>query len=876
MNKKILIFLTIVLVYGLNLFAIDKQTINTDWSFALEGQAPFTIDVPHTWNKDDAFSDNGAFRGTAVYSKNIYLNETHNNKCIYLQFDGVNAFADCFVNDQYVGSHKGGYTAFRFDITNVAVQGQNRIKVIVNNELNPNYPPLDGDFTMFGGIYRDVHLIVANPLHFDMDNMASSGVFVTTPNVSKSEATVHVKTNVSTSNTSKELVTIRAELFDANNKKVSGYRNSYKITESKDISFDMPEVTDPHLWSPNSPYLYRLRVDVIDASGDIQDSRNETIGLRWFSVDAKKGFFLNGEHLKLVGVNRHQDFSGYGNALPDGAHLKDMKRIKEMGSNFLRIAHYPQDHTILEECDRLGILACVEVPLNNKNNVFSDIYWENTMERQREMVRQSFNHPSVVIWAMLNECLLRYKGRKPYDPNEAYLKRTGEFADAINTLLKKEDPDRLTMIVNSEKPDIHLAANTCATPDIIGWNLYHNWYGLELFDASLNEFVDKAHAMFPGKAFMITEYGAGADPRITCTTPHRWDYSLEYQVLVQKYFMETILDREDVIGGTVWNYADFASTVRQDTDPNINSKGLMTNDRKAKPAYYYYETLLNDEPTVRIASRNQTHRSAVEDELGSNIVTRTIEVFSNKGEVTLFHNGHNIGTASVDRHNAATFTVPFVDGRNELYAQSTHADDRVVIDYDIVSCNAQELPTMLNISMGDHRYYQSRNTVGDIYLPEQPYTKGSWGYIGGDAVIKNGLPSVGTAMNIYRTEDDPIFQSHREGIEAFRFDVADGSYEITMLWMEPNTAERSAPLVYELQEGKAIEQDIDDAARSFDVVINGQTLLKAFDIGQIYKPRTAVIKKFEVDVRNNEGINIDFNAIQGKTIISGISLRKIR
>ncbi|NOU61939.1 glycoside hydrolase family 2 TIM barrel-domain containing protein [Marinifilum caeruleilacunae] len=856
--------------------AINSYTINENWQFALEGKAWKTVNLPHTWNAEDAFGDQAYYRGTGIYKKKLSIDSAQVSKALFIQFDGVNAFADLFINDQFVGQHIGGYTAFRFDISNFVHIGENDVKLIVNNELNPNYPPLDGDFTMFGGIYRDAQLIEANKLHIDLDNLSSSGVFIRQKNVSEKNADIFITSKIVNKSEFAKVAELRARIMDANNQVVSTYSKKIKIKPNDQLAIEgkLSSLKNPKLWSPDQPYLYKIIVELYDEDNQELDSRIEPLGIRWFSVDPDKGFYLNGKALKLVGVNRHQDFFGYGNAVPDEAHLKDMRLIKEMGSNFLRIAHYPQDKMILEECDRLGILCCVEVPLNNKNNVFSDEYWQNSMLRQQEMVRQSFNHPSIVIWAMLNECLLRTKLRPPYDPEDEYLKKTGEFAAAINSLLKEEDEDRLTMIVNSEKPDIHLAAGTGLTPDIIGWNLYHCWYGEEKFDNTLNDFITRMHQQFPAKGLMITEYGAGADPRISCEDPHRWDFSREYQVKVHKHFMETILGREDVMGGEVWNFADFASGVRQDTDPNINSKGLMTHDRIPKDAYHYYHVMLSDKPIVRIASGEYKQRIGIEDKTGAETCTQKIEVFGKGGDIKLTINGKLIGTKTPDQHNSAVFKVPFINGLNQLEAKCGDVADMVDIHFNLVPFDLDLYAGKINISVGDHRQFVSREPAGQAFVPEKEYTPGSWGYIGGKAIIKNGLPSVGTALNIYRTKDDPLYQSHREDIQAFQFDVNPGYFEINLLFMEPNTKLKKKPLVYELGKGRKRKEKLEK--RVFDVLVNGMLVLKNFNIVEEAGARSAMEKKINVEVKNDKGIRIEFVSVEGSTILSGISLRKIR
>lgn len=167
--------------------------------------------------------------------------------------------------------------------------------------------------------------------------------------------------------------------------------------------------------------------------------------MRWYRFDAAEGFFLNGKHLKLISTNRNQDFPGLGNALPNALHERDVELIKQLGGNFLRVSHYPQDPAVLRACNRLGILASVEIPIVNAITG-SEAFM------QTEMIRQGFNHPSVIIWTYMNEVLLRLPEgiRRDNEPGRAYLTKVAELARQLEALTRREDPARYTMIVNHD------------------------------------------------------------------------------------------------------------------------------------------------------------------------------------------------------------------------------------------------------------------------------------------------------------------------------------------------------------------------------------------------------------------------------------------
>jgi beta-galactosidase len=312
---------------------------------------------------------------------------------------------ELFVNGKSAGTHQGGYTRFCFDITNlVSFDAQNVFAVKVNNAFNENIPPLTADFTFFGGIYRDVYLIVTEKQHISTTHFASSGVFITTPKVTDKEASMTVKTLIVNHEIEAKkliveniIISPKAEIVCKTRNIVNLAKNTTQTIEQKDIV-----VQKPMLWSPDSPSLYSVLTRIYDAkTNKLLDQVSNPLGFRWFEFSAEKGFAINGKSLKLIGTNRHQCFEGLGNALPDEIHVRDIKLLKEMGANFLRISHYPQDPTVMEMCDKLGIICSVEIPIVN-TITDNEAFTKNCLTMAREMVMQDFNRPSVLIWAYMN------------------------------------------------------------------------------------------------------------------------------------------------------------------------------------------------------------------------------------------------------------------------------------------------------------------------------------------------------------------------------------------------------------------------------------------------------------------------------------------
>ncbi|MGF1923504.1 MAG: glycoside hydrolase family 2 protein, partial [Bacteroidia bacterium] len=406
--------------------------INQVWSFAKESDQNWQkVNLPHTWNAFDVMDDEpGYYRGIGKYKKRLVLKPEWKTKQLYLKFEAANQETEVYLNGVKIGGHKGGYTAFIIPLANLKFNGTDQLEVKVNNQYNESIAPLTGDFTFFGGIYRTVSLVVVDKLHFSDRDYASTGVFVQAKNVSTQQAEVLVNGNLSNSSNADRSLKIISVLSDHNGKKIGESNLSLIVDGGKEISFTLPElhVSKPSLWSPAQPYLYKLSTRIVDGiSGKIIDELQSVVGLRFFSFDVDKGFFLNGEPFKLIGASRHQDFAGMGNAVPTHLQVKDVHLLKEMGGNFLRVAHYPQDQAVLEACDRLGILASVEIPIVNEITE-SDAFTANAKQMQLEMIKQNFNHPSVIIWAYMNEVLLKMRHNNDPDRKLKYLANIANLA----------------------------------------------------------------------------------------------------------------------------------------------------------------------------------------------------------------------------------------------------------------------------------------------------------------------------------------------------------------------------------------------------------------------------------------------------------------
>jgi len=887
--------LVLILIFGfLGLLSAQpaiKQTINSNWGFHKGDIAGFPaknnsavkweeISLPHSWNTVDVNQDTGYYRGIGWYKKTIYVPSSWQNKNTCLYFEGANQVAEVYVNGQLAGKHIGGYTAFSFPVGKLLNYKDsitaNEILVKLDNSPNEKIPPLNADFTFFGGIYRDVYLISTNPVHFNIDSSAANGIRIKTPLVSDAMANVTVEGEIANSLNRKETVKILSSVFTADGKLIKEIKSNVSLAANGITKFsqNLDKIENPHLWSTDDPYLYHIVTSIYDNNGNLLDQQTNPLGFRWFKFDAATGFYLNGKPLKLIGANRHQDYPGMANALPDALHQNDIALLKAMGANFIRISHYPQDPAVLEACDRLGILASEEIPIVNRITQ-SEEFTENCKRMQLEMIRQNYNHPSIIIWAYMNEVLLQPRFQRDSPEQQKYFGDVAKLAKALDSLTRNEDPSRYTMISCHGDFDRYNKVGITQIPQIIGWNLYYGWYAPDF--EGFGQFLARHHRELPDKPVMVTEYGADGDTRLHSANPERFDKTIEYQTIYHKKYLKEIMARPFVAGAAMWCLVDFNSYARIDASPHTNTKGVATNERVPKDVYYYYQANLSKQPVVKIGSRNWTVRGGIAD--ANATCTQPIEVYSNLSEVSLWLNGKLLSTQTVT-NKVALFNVPFTNGMNNLKALGIK--DGVNYE-DFTSINFQMQPALLkdlnlpfkelNVSLGDTRSYTD-SKLQQFWLPEKPYTPGSWGYIGGHVFSMKGsaLQKAGTNKNILGTNDDPIYATQKVGLSDFKLDVPDGKYQVTLLFTELLSNKERQSLVYDLNNTTQKEEA---ANRSFDVYINSQKVFDALGDDNYLEPEHAFSVRYIIDVINGVGIDVNFKPIKEETILNGIQVKRV-
>lgn len=829
----------------------QKYTINGGWKYEKKGvafgQRDFLVDdaswervnIPHTWNAEDPFDDKKSYgRGIGWYRKTIQLSkESLKRQKAFLHFEGVNQVSDVFVNGVHVGRHKGGYTAFTFNITKALNEGESQlISVMVNSAHDPFIPPLSVGYALYGGIYRDVWLITTDEIHFDLSDYGSKGIYIETPEVSNDKASVSIRGIVVNDSKSNQDLEIESVIYDKYKKEVSRFSSTLKLksNEKKEYNHKIT-FNNPNLWSPTSPYLYTVHSSIKKGNIEI-DSYLNPLGLRWYSFNPNKGFFLNGKPLKLKGTNRHQDMQNKGSALSNADHRTDMELIKNMGCNFIRIAHYPQDPEILKAADELGLLAWEEVPLVNYMTI-NEEFLANSKHMLREMIRQHFNHPSVIVWGSMNEIFLwgNNEDRIGKQTDSTYTNNVAKYAIELNNLIHKEDPARYSTLAMHMSSDYDKTGIEDA-PQIASYNIYSGWYGGKFED--FGKIFDRKHEKKPNQNIFISEYGAGSDVRLNSKEPKRFDFTGQYQRLFNESYLRQINERSYISGSAIWNQFDFSQPHVGGSIPHINQKGMATWDRKPKDVYYFYKANWNEEPMIHIAEKNWLQRVSISDKENYEIT-----LYSNLKEVSLYLNGKKIDSKSPNDINKLTWTVSLKSGMNNLYAVGK-AKGNLIEDFATIILNNITESSSFGINVGSNAQYI--DSTGFSWIQDDVFN-GTYGY-------SNGKPTLLNRKYIIRGSDhDPLYYTYLDDVKKYKIKAANGIYNITLYFIE--------------------NEKLTLGDRVFNLSINNNKVIENLDIVKEVGFCYGLEKTFKVEVKNNE-IFLEFNALSGKAVLSGIKLSK--
>ncbi|SEN05329.1 beta-galactosidase [bacterium A37T11] len=629
--------------------AYDKRidTLSNGWE---------EVSIPHTFNREDMQLGKNFYTGGAIYRKSFFVDSALKGKRLFLRFEGVGSVAKLYVNEQYLGDHRGAYAAFTYEITHSVKFGQeNTILVQVNNEARKDIIPVNNFlFPVYGGIYRPVSFIITGPINFTATDYGSSGVSIRQNKVSDTGATIQINAKLENKTPGRQAIQLQTDIRDQQGKLVMTEKTPVLLSpQGFTLAEQRISLKNPHLWNGvKDPYLYRMTLSLKQGDSTL-DEQVQPLGLRYYEIIPGKGLFLNGARYPMHGVTRHQDRWGYGSALSHSQHLEDMQLIKEMGATTIRLAHYQQAEDMYALADSMGFLIWAEIPFVNSTSFEES---DNAKQQLTELIRQNRNHPSIYIWGMHNEVY-----SKTADGHVPVLTR--QLAD----LAKTEDPDRLTGSVNGYGT-MNRPENLNA--DVQGMNRYYGWYEGQIGD--MKGWAEKLQKDYPDYKLMLMEYGAdGNIDQSSEELPTERD-PVDGQFFPENYQTETHIQQWAIIeshpyitASYLWNMFEFATPMWDRGGVKArNLKGLITIDRKRKKdAYYWYKANWNPAPMIYLANRRDNLRKKRQT---------SVQVFSNLTGIKLWVNGKSYtSTPGVNSKHFIFKNVPLRKGTNHIQAKAT-------------------------------------------------------------------------------------------------------------------------------------------------------------------------------------------------------------
>ena len=844
--------------------------LNTGWRFVqapdlVGAEAPAfddahwsPVELPHTWNRignegieRSPLSNN--VQGVGWYRLHFKPPQALAGSRYFLQFDAVGAVADVWLNGRYLGKHAGAFSRFRFDASaSIKTSGDNVLVVKADNSRpqpgmsTQDVIPLSGDFFIFGGIYRKVSLIVTPAVHVDLMDFGGPGLYAHAADIDRAGATVQFSGRIANDLKDSRRITVEFAIEDPAGGTVASTSLKATAAPGSSVMQTRLHIDHPRLWEgTTSPYLYRSLMVIRTDTGQILDRVSQPFGFRTIKFDAARGFFLNGKHLFLKGVSMHQDRPVKGWAISGADQRQDFDLLQDLGANAVRLAHYQHDQESYELADSRGIVAWAEIPLVNKvsfdGSPANPSLTANARQQLLELVRQNYNHPSIVVWSLGNEIdLTATQIKGPSRPTD--------LLRSLNELAKREDPSRPTtfadccetgipphvgpqMPVETREPIVGIA-------DTVGYNRYFGWYTGQFADFGV--MLDGAHARHAGLPISVSEYGAGAaltqhtdDAEGGPINPHGRPHPEEYQNWYHEKSWETLKAREYLWGAFIWNLFDFSSDSRHEGDlTDINEKGLISYDRQIrKDAYYFYRANWSIQPTLHLVGRRYVDRAyAVTD----------VKAYSNAEQARLFLNGHEIGLAPCAGGICLWPSVRLSAGVNELTVTAQIGSAAIT---DSLHWSLSHEGTVVNIKAGDIGGYASKNGKrfgSDAY------------FVGGTAHGVNPPDTAASDRITVLADDERLYDSFREGEFSYRVPVPNGHYRVQLKFEEPTA--------------------IAPGERVFDVAANDVIVLHEFDIRKAAGSRLkGVDRSFDVSVDNGTLV-LTFKPRRGSALVSALSI----
>jgi beta-galactosidase len=816
-----------------------------------------TVSLPHTWNRIGQYglartAANENRQGVGYYRLTFRGPQLDAGRRHYLQFDGVGNVAEVWVNGIRVGEHKGAFSRFRFDVTSMLKPGADNVLVVKADNSKPapgssrqDVIPLGGDFFIHGGIYRGVSLISTSAASIDLLDHGGPGIYARATQVSADVATVAVQVRLRNSASRTRNLIARTEITDAAGTVVASGQAATKLGAGAGEVAQTLTLPHPHLWNGRAdPYMYRVTVRLFDGRKEL-DAVSQPLGIRTFRIDKDQGFFLNGAHIALFGASRHQDKLGKGWALSPEDHAEDMALMAEMGANTVRMAHYQHAQEWDDAADKTGMVAWAEIPFVNAVSFedgakASPALEANAREQLTELIRQNYNHPSIMMWSVGNEVDIGAsfgRGKKP--------SRSIELLRDLSALAHQEDPSRPTTFADCCEEADAFANNTNpvlnGSADLIGYNRYYGWYYGKPQDFAAR--LDHFHAKHPDVPMSVSEYGAGGGitqhsdnplggPINAFGRPHPEEYESYYHEVSFK----SLKERPYLFATWVWNMFDFASDLRAEGDAvDLNDKGLVTYDRKTrKDAFYFYKANLNPEPMIHLTSRRYIDRAypAVD-----------VRAYASAASASLTVNGVSIGSTACPDHICVWPGVALKPGDNTLVASAGGVTDTL-------HWNGPDV-----VAHGLH--LDAGNLAGHLAPDGLRYGSDTF-FTGGQGRVLNvsgfGADRDKGRKAVTGGSDASLFNYYREGAFAYNLPVPDGTWRVTVTTFEPDSAQV--------------------ATRSFAVLADGKRIAGEIKPGQLAGGALkAVTQSFPVKVAGGH-LKLDFQPLGGPAIVAAIDLTK--
>ncbi len=636
---------------------LGSKVTNLDkWQFAKSAPEMWTnVTIPHSCNAIDGHSSS-YYRGKTYYKKILNFTSEQAAKPQFLLFEGAAQAATVSVNGKVLTIHKGGYTPFVVSLKDAVKPGENEILVMCDNAEDMELIPVSSDFNKNNGLHNPAFLLEMNEVYASPVNYGLYRMHVTTPEVSESKAITQINTYIQNASKQQQKVTVFLSLIDASGKVCYSSKDKIVLKENSGMDFQKKfSLNKPHLWNGLAdPYLYTVKLQIADSKGTVLDNLGTTVGYRYYRMDAEKGFFLNGHSYPLRGVSMHQDWDKCASAVSMEQFDKDYSIIKELGANFLRLAHYPHNDYAFKKCDEMGIIVQTEIPWVNICGVKATAtYFDNIHQQMKEMIANLYNHPSIVCWGMWNE--LDAWGNTDHFQGKIDTERVVKETARLHDFAKSLDLHRLVGMTDCSNFERDGYRNLKG--DYYSENRYNGWY--------YNEFSDFTKEMTGDHQKMgilnVSEYGCGINPFCHSLDPLKTTkratggsrHDEEFGNLLHESHLKQIMEMPFINFTSLWIMFDFPVANRfegyMDTEDGVNfsesedrkfmnDKGLVTRDRMTKKdVFYLYKSAWNNkETTVYITSRRFKLRPAD--------TPVQIKVYSNAKTLTLFQNGKEVET----------------------------------------------------------------------------------------------------------------------------------------------------------------------------------------------------------------------------------------